>query len=1082
MTPNFALTLSHQGVALLQRAPRGWLLVGEVALDDPAMDASLAALRATALSMAPEGLATKLVIPQSEILYTDLPSPGPDPLVREAAIREALVGVTPYPVDRLAFDWSGSGDRLRVAVVARQTLEEAEAFADAHGFDPVSFVARPEDGQFLGEPFFGLAARLGPAAQVERDVVAVTVSGRAERPAAEVKPIFARSASVSAGAVRPEFAADVQAPQDGDSGTAPGDAEAVAPVDGVGKMNEPKVQAVRTFDAAHATSVPEQDPAATAPATAEATRDTAPAEAPRDGETSAAKAEPEPPRSDPPSASEPAGPDSARAAQPSAPSVAAPMAPAPSSSAPQVCVEGHNQPPQRVAPIVEKAGSAPDKRLGKAATDGPAPAAPALAEVNRADPAGWRRPGSGARIPVPEKSEVAQSPRNPAPAIEAPPADLSAAVGKPLAAGAAVTLATLKERSRQPLAVDGSASEAEAMTVFGARKRPSPHPRPSTGLVVTGALALVLAAVGVWAAVFLPESDRSAALAPDTGEAAALAGSDLAVEQATADTLAEVTAADPEAPVPFNVDEPIEPVTADADSAEDPVRAAADSRPGRAPTDAPDGFAQPTPDAVEALGLAPRPLGPDDLHQVRLEEMLAPADAPDAPTGPRLPNLGAPPPDIETVLGGVTDMPAEGGREVTGQPPEQDVVVEVRTGAPDIVPDLRRTLRSRHLLLEGGIAVPADAEPLPRPPGLGGDGTLRTPPDVPLSGPASSDGTEFATASAEPSAAEGQQGRDRLTSTGEDLGSAPMTAAPQTGGQTGEADPAAEPEVEVRNSASLWAPRAVADYGQAGIQPDALARAVGAPERDRAAAIGASLAAGDRTADPASVPEAQAEAAAETILALPSTGLAPRARPSRLSIPPGPTHLVIQSPAAADPRPPLRPGSIVDLAAAAEARLASATEQAVAASPLPGVRPSDFGAVVARARAATTPATATAAAATSVAAAATPPASAAATATAPSSPAVAAPTAPVAQAPSLPTRASVAQQATETRAINLRRVNLIGVFGTSSQRRALVRLSNGQIAAVRVGDRLDGGQVAAIGDNELRYVRNGRNTVLRIGG
>jgi len=35
---------------------------------------------------------------------------------------------------------------------------------------------------------------------------------------------------------------------------------------------------------------------------------------------------------------------------------------------------------------------------------------------------------------------------------------------------------------------------------------------------------------------------------------------------------------------------------------------------------------------------------------------------------------------------------------------------------------------------------------------------------------------------------------------------------------------------------------------------------------------------------------------------------------------------------------------------------------------------------------------------------------------------------------------------------------------------------------LQVGDRLDGGEVSAIGENELRYTRNGRNEVLRIGG
>ena len=85
-------------------------------------------------------------------------------------------------------------------------------------------------------------------------------------------------------------------------------------------------------------------------------------------------------------------------------------------------------------------------------------------------------------------------------------------------------------------------------------------------------------------------------------------------------------------------------------------------------------------------------------------------------------------------------------------------------------------------------------------------------------------------------------------------------------------------------------------------------------------------------------------------------------------------------------------------------------------------------------------------------------------------------------APEIPTSASVARQATETDAIRLNRVNLIGVFGTPDARRALVRTSTGRMVRVSVGDRLDGGRVTAIGEDELRYTKNGRNEVLRIGG
>ncbi|KUJ85761.1 hypothetical protein AVO45_01900 [Ruegeria marisrubri] len=82
--------------------------------------------------------------------------------------------------------------------------------------------------------------------------------------------------------------------------------------------------------------------------------------------------------------------------------------------------------------------------------------------------------------------------------------------------------------------------------------------------------------------------------------------------------------------------------------------------------------------------------------------------------------------------------------------------------------------------------------------------------------------------------------------------------------------------------------------------------------------------------------------------------------------------------------------------------------------------------------------------------------------------------------PKAPSPASVARQATLENAINLRRVNLIGVYGSPANRRALVRLPSGRYKKVAVGDRLDGGKVIAIGDSELRYQKGGRNLTLKM--
>lgn len=177
MKPNFALNLSHDGIGLLHRktgTKNGWTLMGEVAIDDPALGEKLDMLRKNAADLEKGGLATKLLIPNSQILYTEIEAPGPDDISREVQIRKGLEGLTPYNVGDLVFDWrKGVGTKVLVAILTRETLNEAESFAKNHRLNPVSFVARPALKEFKGEAFFGKAsgvsALLGPDGKIEPD-------------------------------------------------------------------------------------------------------------------------------------------------------------------------------------------------------------------------------------------------------------------------------------------------------------------------------------------------------------------------------------------------------------------------------------------------------------------------------------------------------------------------------------------------------------------------------------------------------------------------------------------------------------------------------------------------------------------------------------------------------------------------------------------------------------------------------------------------------------------------------------------------------------------------------------------------
>ncbi|MBZ8118921.1 hypothetical protein KUD11_09695 [Roseovarius sp. LXJ103] len=172
MKPNFALTLSFEGISLLQRAFPGWTNLGEVSLASADLMGDLARLRAKA----PGGATVKLVLPNDQIKFITLPAPDGDP---EEAARTALTGATPYEVDDLSYDFAVSDGQMHIAAVARETLAEAEAFAAEYGFTPLCFVAMPEDGTFTGEPFFGPTAharsRLAPGESIQRDSAPIRI-------------------------------------------------------------------------------------------------------------------------------------------------------------------------------------------------------------------------------------------------------------------------------------------------------------------------------------------------------------------------------------------------------------------------------------------------------------------------------------------------------------------------------------------------------------------------------------------------------------------------------------------------------------------------------------------------------------------------------------------------------------------------------------------------------------------------------------------------------------------------------------------------------------------------------------------
>ncbi|MBL3552497.1 hypothetical protein [Rhodovulum sulfidophilum] len=188
MKPDFALTLAEDGIGLQHRAKAGWRSLGEVSLHDPGLAETLRLLRATAGNLAEGRPLVALVIPDSQILYTELPVEGESRAEKHASLLRGLDGLTPYPVGELVFDWQETGGRARLAVVARETLAEAEAFAQAHQFDPVSFVARPPAAQFEGEASFGPTAAAATLLAEDKPAAPTPGARKSPRPATEAKP------------------------------------------------------------------------------------------------------------------------------------------------------------------------------------------------------------------------------------------------------------------------------------------------------------------------------------------------------------------------------------------------------------------------------------------------------------------------------------------------------------------------------------------------------------------------------------------------------------------------------------------------------------------------------------------------------------------------------------------------------------------------------------------------------------------------------------------------------------------------------------------------------------------------------
>ncbi|MGA0540164.1 hypothetical protein [Neotabrizicola sp. VNH66] len=1075
MKPNFALNFTDTSIALLHRTAKGWLKVGETPFDSPDLEEALDYLRKTALGLEPGGFSTKLVIPNAQVLYTAVQVTGTTDEAKRAEIAEALEGRTPYRADEIVFDWSGDGASVLVAAVARETLAEAEGFAVQHRFNPVSFVAAPEEDGFAGEPWFGPTAAAADLT-VERDSMPVNAAEppRARRqpepepvpeperlaepepmPEPQAAPAVAPPPPPQEPPPAPKAAMAAPEPAVLPAAPPPVAAEPAAPPPAPAKPVAPPATETAPADPVPAEPVIAEpaaaEPVAPAPVAAESAPN-APESAPRPqaefrfaepaplggnaGPAPAAAAEPIPAAPVPQPAPKPALSVSSvePTRMPAPPAVTPPVAPAaaaaPSFSSPRP------QPPHQpeVEPEPDEAPFAhvPDSSAFPEEDD--LPPAPAL-----------RRPSPLAADP--EEDDLPPAPSNAVMAALASRRSDAAAPASPAAAGKAPPLPPVTRPDAATLARNARGKPIEDLP---------PVPRPPQPLAARPPVtATKPAAKGPGTSVPPPGKAKPKAKVTATPSAARPAGAGAAAPAMTAEEAARSLGKSPFTGPGLQRGKPrylgliltaillicLALVAAWSSfflasrGDQDPAVAVA-ALDGGSTVDA-----ELLADGQDPEALADGVTGDEaELAAPDGDNTLAAGDEPPAEQAAEDPTLAAgaaPEPRVEPApeTAMTSDSPtavalADSEDEIflsaaDAPPPAFDALsLPAPQGAEEQSPDAPMPPPPYGMVYQfdaNGLIVPM-AEGIPSPDGytIWAGKPVRVPP---ARSAAAEEAATTSRAAAEAAAA---------------VEAAPVAPGAAPAGAVVEAVPVAAtgPEAQPNPELADRRPRvrpeglvpATAD-DDAALQPEAVVDFASLKPRARPEII---LAAGERArSDTAAASLASGEAEVQLAsAAVPSVTAEDAANPSLLTI---------------SRRPATKPK---DFSRAVEAAVAAAVR---APDPVPEPEPAP---------------------------------AAKKTAKAPEvkpeehdeidEPEV------VAAAPKIPTKASVAKQATYKNAINLSKINLIGIYGTPSNRYALIRQANGRYKKVKVGEKIDGGRIEAITQTEVRYQKGGRLLALEM--
>ncbi|WP_421906947.1 hypothetical protein [Mameliella sp.] len=1069
MIPNFALSLSFEGIALLRRMGPRWARIDDVPLDHPDFDSRVIALRDRAESLDPSGAQVALIIPNEQIRYLDQPDLGGDETARDLAIRASLDGATPYAVNELKYDYVVTDGRLQIAAVAIETLDEAQSFAVEHGFDPVSFMAQAPEGAFDSAVFFGKAKGWSKAAS---------------RPARAIRIVEADEAALQPLPKPDLFAAAAPKPQ----------------------AEKPETPPAKP---AH------PEPAQSEPAQPEAHKPDAKPAAPRSATPTPAPA-PTPVESAQPAPPEAAATDTAAEAPAS-------KSPAPRNPAPTPAPAPGDQPPKAPAPKVTGAEpSVPAAPKIPSAPPRPETGAPATApkapSVPSAPPASQGTPKAPA---VPKRTEPAPAapPKTAQPTAKTPASRPTAPVQPPAPSAAPAeteaerpyTFSTIRATRPGATAPSGDATAPHrpvtgelkarftpvAPAVDNKTEMPdqpakAPAPEARTGFFSTPAASALLARASAAA-------DEAETASP-SGEAPAPAPAQPAKRPALPPKLKGKTKAAPKPGV-----KPIPKVAAAraAGLAAAPAREAKDDEFLAAPAAARKGVPAPGKPLKHGSVSRPNPLA-----------KLAALRGPQAPQGQHGRSSG---PALTGAGGGAAAIPAgmrfnqpserdrmtvfgARDRDMTGGKPRYLGLIltailllflaGVAAWATVFLDDgLARLFRSADEPASAVASLPdGDTDAVPPP---GDDGVILESATPPASAapaisarPVARPEGEVQIAAFDPpaTAPESQVAPLAVPTDPRQLTPEEAAASYAASGiwQRAPAKPhrppedgvdevyaaSIDPNIQIFDAVALPQAKDLArepDFQDPGLPPPA-GLTFDFDERDlvRATPEGALTPDGLRifTGRPPVIPPLRGEVA----LAPDAEPDAPGAIRTRLNAMPRvrprtrPDDLIelrersqlggISRSELAAIRPVMRPPTAQEQA---EIDAPEATDQAVRRSLVPVGRPRNMAAIVDNADRSLVPAEPVRTAAA---------------------------VAPRTVAPRVPSSASVARAATSTNAINLKKINLIGVYGTADNRRALVRLANGKYQKVKVGDRLDGGRVTAIGEEALRYTKGSRNLTL----